>query len=61
MNKYKKQFQHNITTTEWAINCARWTSKWVGDNKYKEVFKKRERKIKNTKNYIGSPFLKDYI
>jgi len=25
------------------------------------VFKKRERKIKNTRFYLGSPFLKGYV
>jgi len=50
-----------ITPAEWTINWARWTINWACDNKYDKAFKKREREIKNTKIYTGSPFLKDYV
>jgi len=43
------------------MNYVRRTINWVIDSRYNKAFKKGERKIKNTKIYTCSPFLKGYV
>ena len=52
---------HKVLQSERTFDYVWWTINWEINNKYNKVFKKRERDIKNTKIYTGSPFLKDYV
>jgi len=56
-----KSSELKITLIRRTINYAQRTINWVSDSRYNKAFKKRERNIKNTKVYTGSPFLKGYV
>ena len=52
---------HRVLQLERTIYIVWWTINWAINNRYDKAFKKRERKIKNTKIYTSLPFLKGYV
>jgi len=53
--------EQRTTPEVWTINYAKRTINWTKHRIYDQAFKKRERTIKNTRFYTGSPFLKGYV